>query len=547
MVFVHDIQIENYYSIGNITYSIEEGIYKLSGSNGQGKTSLCSALSQCLYNKSIKNTGTLIEDTYNKVTKRPYRITVNFTKDDKKYTVINDREANNITVLLNGTNISPKGIKNQLELIKDIIGIDYDTFISLTYLSQSSMNSVFDLADTNNILHKFFDVSLITFLEKNLKVERRELSKHVSFLTQQEDDLKRTISSLEKYQPVDTTPFVKERLAKQALMSELVNSSTQAEITVVRNLIESKKDTLDLVKEPLFSIRAEIKLLVSQSQELKDGKCPVCGSDASSNLNKLEDKIKELKGKEEVLSTELEEKNKELQELKDTLEKLEYSYNSKVEKLNKEISSLNNMILVAEEKNKGYEEISKESKGFQDKLQKLEVTLSDLKDKYSFVDASLSVITSGAITKQYVKAFLSTFNQRMGTLCEQSDIEFNIKVLEDNGKINYIILNSLGSEITFENLSSGERTRVSLIILLGIVDTLEILTNVSINILMLDELLSVLDKEGVGLFMELLNSYRDKKHLWVIQHHEEIPNSYFDGIVRVKKEQELTQIFIENK
>ena len=89
MVFVHDIRIENYYSIGDIEYKVQEGIFKLSGSNGQGKTSLCSALSQCLYNKSIKNTGTLIDDTYNKITKRPYRISTTLSVNDKKYCIIN--------------------------------------------------------------------------------------------------------------------------------------------------------------------------------------------------------------------------------------------------------------------------------------------------------------------------------------------------------------------------------------------------------------------------------------------------------------------------
>lgn len=547
MVFVHDIRIENYYSIGDIEYKVQEGIFKLSGSNGQGKTSLCSALSQCLYNKSIKNTGTLIDDTYNKITKRPYRISTTLSVNDKKYCIVNDREENNISIFLEGINISPKGIKNQLALIQNIIGIDYETFISLTYLSQSSMNSVFDLADTNNILHKFFDVSLISFLEKNLKVERRELNKQINFLNQQKEDLARTIESLSKYQVIDVKPLIDEKNAKSRMIAELSTSDYKSDLSVIRHSLDKMKEELNNIKEPMISHTATLNILGEQLSQLKTGSCPLCGSNTTNSVSRIEDSIEEHKQSILNYRKQLEDKKNDIQKLEDKKDKLEQDYTIKLDRLSKELSSIETRILVAEEKNKGFEDIRKESKSFEEKLSNISKTIEDLQDKFSFVDASLSVITSGAITKQYVKAFLSTFNQRMMNICEQSDIEFSIKVVEDSGKINYVISNTSGNEITFENLSSGERTRVSLIILLGIVDTLEILTNVNINILMLDELLSVLDKEGIDLFMDLLNSYRSKKHLWIIQHHEEIPDSYFDGIVRVRKDNGLTKIFIENK
>ena len=547
MVFVHDIRIENYYSIGDIEYKVQEGIFKLSGSNGQGKTSLCSALSQCLYNKSIKNTGTLIDDTYNKITKRPYRISTTLSVNDKKYCIVNDREENNISIFLEGINISPKGIKNQLALIQNIIGIDYETFISLTYLSQSSMNSVFDLADTNNILHKFFDVSLISFLEKNLKVERRELNKQINFLNQQKEDLARTIESLNKYQVIDVKPLIDEKNAKSRMIAELSTSDYKSDLSVIRHSLDKMKEELNNIKEPMISHTATLNILGEQLSQLKTGSCPLCGSNTTNSVSRIEDSMEEHKQSIIKYRKQLEDKKNDIQKLEDKKDKLEQDYTIKLDRLSKELSSIETRILVAEEKNKGFEDIRKESKSFEEKLSNISKTIEDLQDKFSFVDASLSVITSGAITKQYVKAFLSTFNQRMMNICEQSDIEFSIKVVEDSGKINYVISNTSGNEITFENLSSGERTRVSLIILLGIVDTLEILTNVNINILMLDELLSVLDKEGIELFMDLLNSYRSKKQLWIIQHHEEIPDSYFDGIVRVRKDNGLTKIFIENK
>jgi len=546
MVLVQSIHAENYYSIGDITYNIGNGVLKLSGHNGSGKTSFCSILCQGLYNKSLKNEGTGIEDTYNKVTSKPYKITVELLKDDVQFTIINDRAKNNIFIFRKGNDITPKGIKNQLLMIQSIIGLDYETFKSLTYLNQSSMETVFELEDTNNILHKFFDLALINFLEKNLKLERRDLSKQVNFISSQIEDIERTIVSLEKYTLIDIAPMYSEKQAKSNRLTEVMSDGTVGKISVVRGLMDKKRDIYEASKEPVIALTTEANMISRQLKELQSGKCPVCGSTVTETLESYSNSLQTIQSNLEIAKETTSTLKEEFDSLTKTYNTLNSEYTTLVETLQREITSVDNRITVAEEKNKGYLNIKDDIDKFKQKLVVLDESRKGVSDTLTFIEAALGVISSGSITKQYVKSFLYTLNNKLSNLCKQSDIEFNIVVNEVEGKIVYAISNANDNTITFENLSSGERTRVSLIVLLAIVGTLEILTNVSINIMMFDEILSLLDKKGIDIFTELLGNYRENKSTFVIQHHNEIPDKFFDNVIRVQKVNNLTEIIVES-
>jgi DNA repair exonuclease SbcCD ATPase subunit len=541
MVLFKTLIIENYYSIGYITYDLVNGLHKLSGANGQGKTSLCSAIAQCLYNKSIKADG-VIEDTYNKVTNQPYKITLLLEVNSVNYKIENDRGRNNIYLSRNGIDITPKGIKNQLALIQSIIGLDYSTFISLTYLSQSSMNSVFDLADTNNILHKFFDVDILNFLFRELKSERKDNTKHLMFLQQQASDLEKTISSLTQYEIVDVAPFVAEKYSKLDALNLLLSGTERDKIVVLKSKIDSSTLEYTSAKVPLIKLKERYSVLKEQMIQLEKGKCPLCGSEVSTILKETSDTLEGIHNQSSVIKKELEVMSENIENLKNTLHTIEYSFTTKVQALEREIELIVNKVSLLEEKNKNFSKIKKDLELLALKKKTIEDGIVTYVDKDVFITSALQVITSGSITKQYVASFIYTFNNKIIGLLEYLDIKLIVEVKEVNGKIIYTINNPSGAEIAFGNLSSGERTRVSLIVLLAIVETLEALTNVSINLIIFDELLSVLDTEGVKVLKDILNKYRSNKNTFVVLHHNEIEQDYFDTTVVLKKVRDLTKI-----
>ena len=540
MIVFKSIEIENFYSIEKVVHHFRNGIHKLVGKNGSGKTTISSAIFQCLYNKNPKSDAS-IDSTYNYITGKPYKITLTFLKEDVEYVICNDRAGNSITISADGMPITSKGIKAQLSNIQKIIGIDYATFVSIAYLNQNSMANVFDLTDSNNLVNKFFDIDLIKRVDKQLKVERRDGRKHLAFLNAQAQDIAKTIEALHKYQQEDVTQYQLQKSDKVEQLNSIMVGEAQQKLKSLSAVMVKAKEKCQEAKEPLIKLKAEYEIYKRQAKQLDGGVCPLCNSSVDTvhatllrELEETEKQIQEMAESKKALDT-------KLHSIETKYEVISSALDSEIEVLKKGITLLNNKIVVIEEKNTQLEAIKRDKEKLIAKQLDLTNSINDATNTMLFIDSALGVIASGTITKQYVNTFIAVLNGKLAELVSYLDIPINVKVIEKEGSIIYVI--SKGEEeVPFMNLSSGERTRVSLVVLLGIIATLEILTNVQLNILIFDELLSVLDKEGVELFQQQLNTYRGNKNVLVVIHHDEIENSYFDTLIEVKKVEELTMI-----
>ena len=177
------IDVENYFSMDKASLRFVPGIYLIEGenrdlpdfeqlinvgasvSNGSGKTTLFSAPYQCLFNKNSKDSKAAISSVGNIYTDKPYNITLNLTKNDKNYEIHNDRNHNKIFIKEDGEDKTPKGVANQLTAIKNIIGFDFATFSSLTFLNQQSLANIIDLTNKDNVVYQFFDIEKLNLLE----------------------------------------------------------------------------------------------------------------------------------------------------------------------------------------------------------------------------------------------------------------------------------------------------------------------------------------------------------------------------------------------
>ena len=537
--FTH-IDIQNFYSIEHLSLDLQNGIHKLSGGNGVGKTSISSAITQCLYNKNPKSNGA-INNTYNYVTGKAYKIELKFEKDNDKFVVVNDRGTNTISISKNGIPVSAKGIKAQLQNIQKIIGLDYETFLSITYLNQNSISSIFDLTDSTNLVNKFFDIDLIKYLEKQLKVERREGRKHLLFIETQSKDNMKTIEALDKYVQEDTTEYKEQLRSKLDLLAELSTGETIQNINILDKVLQKEKAKQHCLEEPVLLLKGEYETYKKQLEQFSSGTCPLCGASVSDDQNKLE-KLSE-KTKEQLIQAKekLNTQKEKVEGLSLKYTKLQKKYDNETSVVKETIAKLKSKIKIIEEKNKQLKQIQKDKDNLIAKQQDLVQVIEEKRNLLLFIESALGVISSGSITKQYINTFITILNNKLQSLINGLDLPLVITVIEDEGDIKYIISNN-GEETSYSTLSSGERTRVSLVVLLGIIETLEVLTNVQVNVLIFDELLSVLDTEGVEIFQQQLNKYRETKSVFVVIHHDEIPADYFDSIFNVYKVDNLTKL-----
>jgi DNA repair exonuclease SbcCD ATPase subunit len=137
-------------------------------------------------------------------------------------------------------------------------------------------------------------------------------------------------------------------------------------------------------------------------------------------------------------------------------------------------------------------------------------------------------------------------NNKILELSELLDFNIQVRIKENKGKLKFSFVRG-GITHTLNSLSAGEKTRVAVITLFAILETLQILSNNKFNLLVLDELLGQLDDEGVEVLQQILNRYRGKMTIFVMLHHNEIPLNFFDAVYKVKKVNGITHINKERR
>ena len=538
MVQFTRIEIENFFSISDVKLDLKEGVYTLLGANGSGKTSILLAFMQGLYNKNIKTEKLGIDETYNIVTNKPYRIKIWFEIGKDKYLVDNYRAKNNIFIFRNGEDITPKGIKNQLKLIEKIIGLDYKLFSTFFYLSQVTLKSVFDLANEDNLVYRFFDIDTLNLIDKVIKDEINTLDSQIKSNVIIINGIEKQLSILNefKFENINELLLEKENILEQIEMIEKDTKYKQLDVLKKEfEKIKNKKIELELQKS---SLKGELKVLNQQKSQFKDGICPTCKQSVkgiifddnqikniSNQVNKIDDDILALKNKFDNIK-------RKYQALKEEKEKLLNELNMTLNTINGKINSFNSM----KEK---YEQVKNQEVSLKKELENIKLQINEFETIKSVLEVSRKVIKSKVILKNYIDNFIRLLNIKINELIELTNFKFSIFVKEHKNKLKFNILKD-DELIELDNLSSGEKTRASLIVLFSILEVLQSLAGVKLNILALDEILGVLDKQGVAFLKKILNIYRNEMTIFLIQHHKEIEDNFFDGVIKVKKINNLT-------
>jgi DNA repair exonuclease SbcCD ATPase subunit len=120
-------------------------------------------------------------------------------------------------------------------------------------------------------------------------------------------------------------------------------------------------------------------------------------------------------------------------------------------------------------------------------------------------------------------------------------IQFFINKLEQNYRIEYdqefkahIYVDGWDREISYNNLSTGQRKSLDLAIIFGILQN--IIANVDMNILFLDELFSNMDVNARNIMLTLLNENLGHDKTIFVINHAEMQDDLFQHKIRVKLE-----------
>ena len=563
MITLKHLKWNNCFSYGsnNELDLSENKLTQILGSNGVGKSSIPLILEEVLFNKNSKNIKKA--DIANREVNQGYSINLTFEKQNDIYEIDLQRK-NTVKVKLfkNKEDISSHTATNTYKSIEEIIGVDFKTFSQVVYQNTNASLNFLTATDANR---KKFLIDLLG-LEKYVKFF--EIFKEASKTVDQEFAmLEGKLSTIENWlqnnKLENTTPLNLEKIPKiseedeqeiSSLSSEIKNiSQTNRQISknndyknLLKNInineinkIEATENiSYDSFQSDLGKVQGSIAISEKTIKKMEklENVCPTCeqsisGTFKESHILKEKEKIKAYKSQQNDIEKEIKKiqennkqfsiktsKQKEWEELYRSIDSTLPSMLLNKEELTDKLKVIKNRI--EEQKNKiadiqrsneqkaahnaKIEVILSQTKDFEEQLKGLQEKISDKGvEKGNIEILKKAFSTNGLVAYKIENLVKELENLTSIYLSELSDGRFTLSFTVDNDKLNVEITDN-GKIIDILALSSGELARVNISTLLAIRKLMSSLSSTQINVLFLDEVMTVLDDLGKEKLIEVL-------------------------------------------
>ena len=482
-IYIKQVTIENFMGIKLTSLTLpKNGVIEVIGknkdsklmtSNGAGKTTVFLAILQGLFNKIPAMD---LDSINNLDTKRPYTITLDIEVGGDTYHIINNRNDLTITIHKNQEVVSTR-IRESLSYIEhEILGVSYNEFLLLTRITTGSIKSLFEVT-SSNLLMKLFNLHELDVYETRLRKQRALLN----------SNLRKVSANINKA----TTPlFNKEEL-------EAENKTATRKVTTLLHNSEQNSIACDTVSSELSTLRDRLG-------KMKGENCQTCGQPLPLPID--------TSVSAEDLQAQIDEKSK----LVTTYTRLVKECNTLATELTLKTQRNETRLLIAQEF------VEHNLTGLKEEQQEIKLHLT-------YIDNALSVINKGEVHLHFLSQFLKTLN----TLLTTSLSPHSVTAYLDKTSIYYRVKTD-GMEKNIKQLSGGEATIIGLSILSAIFTTISTLVSKNINLLILDEAIHATDSISEEIIANIIKNVNNKT-IYVIQHHNEIPQNVFTDKLLIEK------------
>jgi len=549
------------------------------GDNGLGKSSIPLILEEVLFNKNSKPVKKA--SIPNRIYNQGYWINLTFQVDNDEYE-INVTRKNSIKVKLfkNGADISSHTATGTYKTIQEIIGADFKTFSQLVYQNPKASLQFLTATDTNrkkfliDLLHLEKYVTLFEIFKeaaKEVNIETAEFEAKVATIEKWLVNNKLTDTTILPMLNLDIDTDEDEKLARE-LTTEITNISQKNKKITKNRQYKKLLDAIDLneinsskVKQlesydPLQKEMGALESKKSASVQLVD------------RLNRLEDvcHICEQNINPEFKANLISIETKKFAESKEQIKKLKRQINE-IKKDNFEYTRINKLQKDWEDLYRSVDvslptilldvdEFRTRLASVQDKLQKAKSQMADtarenqdrtkrntriqvIQEQTDEFIRELNTITNSLDKRRDLLSNLEMLKKAFSTngllaykiengvkdlemlvneyLSELADGRFTLEFVLSNDKLNVLITED-GDTVDITELSSGQLTRVNTATLLAIRKLMSSISKSRINVLFLDEVISVLDADGKEKLVEVLLQEKDL-NTYVVSHGWEHP------------------------
>lgn len=538
----------------------KEAVSQIIAPNGFGKSSIPLIVEEALYNKNSK--GSKKSEIANRLLDGSYSIRLKLQVDDDEYLIDTQRKGASIKIKLlkNEEDISSHTATNTFKQVEELLGMDFKTFQQLIYQSTNSSLAFLTATDTarKKFLIDLFDLEDYTRLFEVFKDAAKSLGSEVTALESRIDTINKWLASnssadleLKSIEEIPDRPDFGTEIGE--LNSKLANIKSHNDAIKKNNLIRKQIEqidieelrSLDLKKESYDAYQGEIGELRSAKaaadnvvKKLKglEDKCPTCLQDIdkvfyddlllnntsssaeyAGRIAVLEAAVENIKKNNRLFDI-TQEQIKEWEQLNKMLNPDLDSTPLNASDIENELTAIKNMIAKVDAEiakattanNEAMKHNSKvqvyleQNEKFSGELREARTQLEAITDKYKNLEVLKKAFSTNGLIAYKLENLVKDLEEYANEyLAELSDGRFTIEFSLSSDKLN-VVLTDEGNEIGVTALSSGEMARVNISTLLAIRKLMQGISKSTINVLFLDEVISVLDEYGRERLVEVL-------------------------------------------
>ena len=568
MLTFKTITWKNFLSTGNHPTSVSldsDNTSLIIGTNGAGKSTILDALTFSLYGKSFRkiNKGQLINTTNEK----NCFVEIEFTVNSTEWRVERGIKPNIFKIYRDGEelNQNSSAIDQQKWLEQNVLKMNYKSFTQIVILGSSSFVPFMQLPTNSRreVVEDLLDIKIFSSMNEIVKGRLRLVKDEIKTLELKKDNLKDKVEMQKNFiQQIEDKSqediAVKEKNINHLLTEEndLMNKNEEINNDVV--VLQTKMTSLEGSASKLREygnikgkLSQKISGIVKEHKFFTENRvCPTCSQDIEETfrVNRISDsqsKAEELqKGYKELMDAikNEEERESQFQQISGDLSKLLNGItqnNSHINGCQKQIKRLEHEIqtITSQIANRNTEHEKLEE--FRNNLQDTFETISEKKEKITYLDFTYNLLKDGGVKTQIIKKYLPIINQQANKYLQMMDFYINFKLDEE---FTETIESPIHEDFTYQSFSEGEKMRIDLALLFTWREIARMKNSVNTNLLIMDEVFdSSLDGFGTEEFLKIIRFVIKDANIFVISHKEGLEDK-FDNVIKFEKQGNFSRI-----
>ena len=541
-MYIKSIKITNFKSIyGTQEFDFTEldGLVKLSGIIGSGKTTLCEAL---LYGLFGNVAGHKIPNLVS-WNEKCCEIEMDLISRNKDIHIIRNSSMP-LQVSVNDKLIAASSKRDtQAILEEELYDVPKLAIEKMCIISFSAFNSLASMnpAQTKQFLDEVFGFGTFTQYN-NVVVDERKLqvnenTKLNAVYSDTQDQIEYlTNKKLKQQEELKNTIDI---VGCNELRAQLVEKGKAKKEEFKRIKAECEQKVLEVVaeKQKWYDKKLECATLGKQEKDwyntFKDGVCPTCGNEIGKDVieehkNKMLDyaqKYKEYQNKENEIQLKIEKMNSEAKIKQDELKQDMEDLKKQISNIDAQIQTYNNSLALL---NENYDDLISE---YNNKLNKLKKDI-EVSDKEICEWNDMNELFTKTFRYNLLETLIPHINKSIAYFINKLDQNYSITY--DQEFKPHIKIDTFDREISYKDLSTGQRKSLDLAIVFGILQN--IIANVNFNLFCLDELFSNMDADSRNTMLALLNDSMAKDRTIFVINHAEMNDDYFSHKIKVRLE-----------